>query len=40
MGCSEVLDAPSLEICKVRLGRALSNLMELEVTLFIAGALH
>jgi len=35
----EVVDAPSLEVFKVRLDRALSNLMELKVSLLAAGGL-
>ena len=33
----EVVDAPSLETFKVRLNRALSNLIWLKMSLFIAG---
>ena len=32
----EVVDAPSLEISKMRLDVALSNLMQLKVSLFVA----
>ena len=35
----EVVDAPSLEIFKVRLDGALSNLIKLKVSLLIAGRL-
>jgi len=35
----EVLDAPSLETCKVRLDRALSDLIQLKMYLLIAGGL-
>jgi len=33
----EVVDAPSLETLKARLDRALSNLIEWKMSLFIAG---
>ena len=36
---SDVVDTPSLEIFKVRLDKALNNLIELGVALFIAGEL-
>ena len=36
----EVVDAPSLETFKVRLDRALSNLVFLKISLLIAGGLH
>ena len=32
----EVVDAPSLEISKMRLDVALSNMMQLKVSLFVA----
>ena len=35
----EVVDAPSLETFKVRLDGALSNLIELEMSLLVAGGL-
>jgi len=35
----EVVDAPSLETFKARLDRALSNLMELKMSLLAAGGL-
>ena len=35
----EVVDAPSLETFKVRLDRALSNQIELKMSLLIAGEL-
>jgi len=36
----EVVDAPSLEKFKVRLDRALSNLIQLKMTLLTAGGLE
>ena len=36
----EVVDAPSLEAFKARLDRALSNLIELKMSLLIAGELN
>ena len=35
----EVADAPALETFKVRLDRALSNLIELKMSLLVAGTL-
>jgi len=35
----EVVDDPSLETFKVRLDRALSNLVELKMSLLVAGGL-
>jgi len=35
----EVVDAPSLETFKARLGRALSNLIYLKTSLLVAGRL-
>jgi len=35
----EVVDAPSLEAFKVRLGRALSNLIQVKMSLLTAGGL-
>ena len=36
----EVVDTLTLKTCKVRLGGALSNLTELEASLFVAGELN
>lgn len=35
----EVMNAPFLEICKSRLGRALSNVVQLKLSLFTAEGL-
>jgi len=36
----EVVNASSLETCKARLDRALSNLIQLNMSLLLAGGLH